>query len=1080
MTPLSLLHQYLQYASIYGREACIIHPHHYQCKIPTYLYHTEMATLDSLKQALRQTATATVSSPAQALSDEQYSAGFNILIRGSGWLTYQDFVIPQLSHLLVTLFNSCAHVSVLEIGPGSKSVFGYLPSHLRQKIRKYTAFEPNSLFATELEEWLLSTTGTESPMPCLETPPKIHRLPFVLQDDMGIDTRTSPSDDDEKYDIVLFCHSLYGMNPKRRSIERALQMLVEQPRGGVVVIFHRDEVLHLDGLVCQQTASFPTGTVSVADDDEVLDCFAPFVAGMKIQDVGVDSTIRVNWRQVCRTLGRREETHTDCLLFSAPDLMAVFTRHATTLPELTARVPLVTGDKTVKNREARLHFPATMIRPTEVPHVQECVEWALRHGVGLTVVSGGHSGHCLWPNVLSVDMGAFDRVHVITARNNNTKSGFDSLVVAETGCKTGDIVRRSMAAGLTVPLGARPSVGAGLWLQGGIGHLARLHGLACDAIVGAVVVSVECGQVYCVGLVPSQYWPDGAVRPAHETDLLWAVRGAGTNFGIVISVTFKAYAAPIFSVRNWALPLKDKLEARLKLNNFSELASKLARNCSADAYLYWDNDQLSLGVTMLDCSMSRPSFGPLITTPLGAFLGSEDSLKVVDNVGLFDTEMYISGMHGGHGGGKTSSFKRCLFLKHVGREDVSTILVAAIEIRPSPLCYLHLLQGGGATGDVTAGATAFGCRDWEFACVITGVWPRDQDGSDVARAAVQWVYSVAEDLLPLSSGAYGADLGPDPRDASLAAKAFGPNQPRLARLKQIFDPHGVLAYACPLVRVPVKEKLIILITGESCTGKDYCADLWVSVLASHSLTARAVSISDGTKREYAATTGADLNRLLEDRAYKEKHRPALMAFFQSQVRLQNRLPEQQFLNVVYGAADVEVLLITGMRDEAPVAAFSHLVPESRLLEVRIKASDGTRRARRKYYDDNDNRDNKDENGSSFGLTTMNSCPSLTFDNDNADDEAVQKFAEKHLLPFAHEDLQQLRRMVFEVPDFPRPGIEFRHVLGISQQPGGLKLCTTLLQTHFTSGWAKVDAMVWSEVGGFVYAWALGVHVDVRL
>ena len=38
-------------------------------------------------------------------------------------------------------------------------------------------------------------------------------------------------------------------------------------------------------------------------------------------------------------------------------------------------------------------------------------------------------------------------------------------VVAEAGCKTGDIVRETMAAGLTVPLGARPSVGAGLWLQ---------------------------------------------------------------------------------------------------------------------------------------------------------------------------------------------------------------------------------------------------------------------------------------------------------------------------------------------------------------------------------------------------------------------------------------------------------------------------------------------------------------------------------------------------------------------------------------------------------------------------------------
>jgi hypothetical protein len=364
---------------------------------------------------------------------------------------------------------------------------------------------------------------------------------------------------------------------------------------------------------------------------------------------------------------------------------------------------------------------------------------------------------------------------------------------------------------------------------------------------------------------------------------------------------------------------------------------------------------------MFESSMSRlTSETP---TPIGTILGPEDNFKAVDSVGLFDTEMYMSGMHGGHGGGKTSSFKRCLFLKCIGAVNVADILVAAVETRPSPLCYLHLLQGGGAVGDVAADATAFGCRDWDFACVVTGVWPRDQDGTEAARAAVQWVYKVAGDLLPLSSGAYGADLGPDPRDAVLASKAFGPNRPRLARLKHSLDPRNVLAYACPLPKAPMEQKLIILVTGESCAGKDYCADVWVSVFTTcthKSLTARAVSISDATKREYAAATGADLNRLLWDRAYKEQHRAALTTFFQGQVRQRPRLPEEHFLNVVYGAVDVDVLLITGMRDEAPVAALSHLVPDSRLLEVHVQASEQTRRIRRGCHGgDSDGDDNKD-------------------------------------------------------------------------------------------------------------------------
>ncbi|KAL9099122.1 MAG: hypothetical protein Q9163_005335 [Psora crenata] len=1047
-----------------------------------------MATLDTLKRALRQKAKATASSPTQPLSDTQYSAGFDTLVRGSGWVTYQDFIIPQLSQLLAPLFNLRVHISALEIGPGPKSLLGYLPGHLRGKIRRYTAFEPNGMFATRLEEWLCSTSKTESPLPCLESPPDIHRIPFVLEDNIGSGTDTGTSDDDdEKYDIILFCHSMYGMKPKRRFIERALEMCVERPHGGMVVVFHREGALHLDGLVCHRTASFPTGVVRVVNDDEVLDCFAPFVAGFVTQDVDVDKAIRVEWRKVCRALGRREEVHPDHLLFSLPNVMAAFTQHATTLPELTAQMPLVKGYQTVKNREARLHRSAAIMRPTEIRHVQQCVQWALKHGVGLTVVGGGHSGHCLWPNVVSVDMGAFDQVHILTAGEDGGDSGSESssLVVAEAGCKTGDIVRKAMAADVTVPLGARPSVGAGLWLQGGIGHLARLHGLACDAIVGAVVVSVDSSQVLCVGRVPSQHRPAGAIRPEKEFDLLWAIKGAGTNFGIVVSVTFKAYAAPTYLTRNWVVPLSDNLEARLRLSDFDKLvAKKLPQNCSADAYLYGHAGQLHLGVTMFESSTTRLTFATPMPTPVGAIWGPEDDFKAVDGVGLFETEMYVSAMHGGHGGGKTSSFKRCLFLKRIGEANVADRLVAAVETRPSPLCYLHLLQGGGAVGDVAADATAFGCRDWDFACVITGVWPRDQDGTEAARSAVRWVYNVAGDLLSLSSGAYGADLGPDPRDALLAAKAFGPNRPRLARLKNSLDPRNVLAYACPLPKTLMAQKLIILVTGESCAGKDYCADVWVSVFirCTHkSLTARAVSISDATKREYAAATGVDLSRLLWDRAYKEQHRPALTTFFQRQARQRPRLPAEHFLNVVYGAVDLDVLLITGMRDEAPITALSHLVPDSKLLEVHVQASEQTRRIRRGCPGgDGDGDDNKNRNNSGSNLTALDYRPSLIFHNDTTGNEAAKRFAEHYLLPFFHEDLQRLANMVRPVPDFPRPGIEFRHVLGISQQPGGLALCTSLLQTHFTGDWAKVDAVVCCEVGGFVYASALASRVDVPL
>jgi phosphomevalonate kinase len=1012
-----------------------------------------MATLDSLKLALKQNAESKTNQN-RHLSDTQYEAGLNAFVRNSGWGTYQDFIIPELTRLLTPLLNSRNRVSVLEVGPGPKSVLEHLPSHMRRKVGWYTAFEPNTLFATSLKNGLCDTAENEPAFPCLRTPPDIRRLPFLVQENSEEVVHIGK----EKYDIVLFCHSMYGLKPKRKFIEEALRLLVDEVEGGIVAVFHRNESLNFDGLVCHRTASFPTGVIQVPGDDEALDHFAPFVAGF----VTDDEDVRASWRETCRTLGSRKENHPGYIFFSSPEIMVAFNHHAAALPELLTRVPTIT--KAVKNREALLHRPASIVRPRDIRQLQECVEWALKHETALSMVSGGHSGHCLVPNVVAVDMGAFDQIHVL-----DEAEGEDRFIVAETGCNTGDIIRKTMTAGLTVPLGSRPDVGAGLWLQGGIGHLARQYGLTSDNIVGAVIVSVDSGQVLCIGFTPSQYQPMDAIRPDNDFELLWALRGAGTNFGIVVSVTLEAYAAPSYLVRNWILPLKDEQVVLDKLGRFDDalLTDASSQHASVDAYLYSEAGQLHMGVTTYEINTIEPS-----GTSKHSTWGLANDTKTVDGVGLFDTEMYMSGMHGGHSGGKTSSFKRCLFLKNIG--SMAQNLVEAISTRPSHLCYLHLLQGGGATRRVVAESTAFGCRGWEHACVITGVWPRDQDGSEIARATIQWVYDVAEKLLPFSDGVYGADLGPDPRDVILAAKAFGPNSLRLSRLKKRMDPHNLLAYACPLPRAPMEPKLIILVTGDYGAGKDYSASTWVSLL-SKTVTARAVSISDAIKCEYAAKTGADLKQLLGNRACKEQHRLALTAFYQEQTQKRPELPKQHFLNVIYSAANVDVLLITGMRDESPVATFSHLVPDSKVIEIQVVATEDVRSFRR----------GKTDTESAPDSFAPDHRPCLTFTNNSSGPQEAEFFAKHQILRLLHTDLTCLANMVRSIPSFPLPGIDFQYILGIAEQPGGLPLCTSLLQLlfsgpHTTDAWENVDAVVSCEMGGFIFASALALRVDLPM
>ncbi|KAK7966285.1 uncharacterized protein PG986_000562 [Apiospora aurea] len=725
---------------------------------------------------------------------------------------------------------------------------------------------------------------------------------------------------------------MYGMSPQRTYIDKALELLVPLPAQGLLVVFHREETLDVDGLVSHRTATFPEAFLSIDDDSETLDSFTAFVTGAAIRnDTAMGRAIQYEWRKVCRDLGRHDDgAHLGKLMFSTPEVMKAFTQHAVSLPKLTAKIPCVTGDSMVKNREACLRQAAAIIRPTEVQHIQECVRWATEHSVNLTIIGGGHGGQCIWSDTVTVDMDAFNHVDIVTRDEANEER--DSL------CR-------------------------------------------------------------------------------NEADLLWAIKGAGTNFGVVLSVTLRAFAAPNYSVRDWKVPLDEDPEAAYLLRKFDEAAKELPLNWSADAYLYGEADKMYLG----------------------------------DGIGLFETEMYRSGMHGGHIGGKTSLFKRCVFLKGIGSKKIANILISTMEKRPSLFCHLHLLHGGGAVRDVADNSTAFGCRDWDFACEVTGVWPRGQDGTGTARAAVRWVSSVVEALLPLSNGVYGADLGPDPRDAPLAIKAFGSNRQCLARLKKTFDPQNVLAYTCPILNeAPREPRLIVLVTGESGAGKDHCANLWACVFnRQRNLKARVTSISDAIKREYAATSGADLNRLLYDRAYKECRRPALTEFYENQLRKRPRLPEENFLDVVYNAANSEMdaLLITGMRDEAPVGGFAHLVPDSRVVEPPLACAQ----------------------------------PTFVFDNDatGEDEWPIDSFAERNLLPYFSEKLKKLGDMVRAIPDFLEPGIEFRHVLGIAQQTGGLELCTSLLQYHFNYGdWTKVDTIAACEAGGFVFASALAARVGV--
>ena len=99
------------------------------------------------------------------------------------------------------------------------------------------------------------------------------------------------------------------------------------------------------------------------------------------------------------------------------------------------------------------------------------------------------------------------------------------------GVRWAAVADAASEAGLAALHGSSRDVGiAGYSLGGGMGWLARKHGLQANALTAVEIVTA-----------------DGEVRRIdhdNETDLFWAVRGGGGNYGVVTALEFDLFPAP--------------------------------------------------------------------------------------------------------------------------------------------------------------------------------------------------------------------------------------------------------------------------------------------------------------------------------------------------------------------------------------------------------------------------------------------------------------------------------------------------------------------------------------------------------
>ena len=163
--------------------------------------------------------------------------------------------------------------------------------------------------------------------------------------------------------------------------------------------------------------------------------------------------------------------------------------------------------------------PAAIARCVDAADVIACVNFARDTGLPLAIRGGGHNGAglALVDDGLVIDLSLMKGIRVDPQAKTVRVQG---------GCVWGDVDHATHPFGMAVPNGFVSTTGVGgLTLGGGLGYLTRKYGLTIDNLLSADVVLADGRLV--------------TASADENTDLFWALRGGGGNFGVVTSFLFK-------------------------------------------------------------------------------------------------------------------------------------------------------------------------------------------------------------------------------------------------------------------------------------------------------------------------------------------------------------------------------------------------------------------------------------------------------------------------------------------------------------------------------------------------------------
>ena len=406
--------------------------------------------------------------------------------------------------------------------------------------------------------------------------------------------------------------------------------------------------------------------------------------------------------------------------------------------------------------------PALIAQCRGTADIADAVKLGRRHGLDIAVRGGGHNvaGRASVDRGLMIDLSLMRGVHVDPAAK---------IAWVDGGALWRDVNRETQQYGLATTGGVVSSTGVGgLTLGGGFGWLMPKYGMALDNLRSVRLVLA-----------------DGSVVRASATehsDLFWAVRGGGGNFGVAAAFEFQLHdVGPIVTS---GLVVHPGTKAKDVVQFFRERTAQLPDEVFMVCALLTAPDGSGTKVAGIAGQHCGPldagekffapikAFGPPILDVMGPMP------YVASNMMLDDSfQKGVRNYWKGH------------FLDELSDGAIQALL-GAYDRLPTITSSIVIEHFHGAATRVPLTDTAFALRNTGYNVAIIAQW---MDPADDARC-IAWCRDTYSALRPfVGARRYANYLNEDDlidANASLAA-VYGANLPRLHKLKKQFDPDNV-------------------------------------------------------------------------------------------------------------------------------------------------------------------------------------------------------------------------------------------------------------------------------------------------